>query len=57
MHHFWRVIQQNWNKDAKNVPLEILANMASIDICNYDSKLELKTMFKELFDAYTEIVK
>lgn len=48
--------KEYWD-DPQTVPLEIFANIASIDIVGYDSKIELETMFSDLFDAYKVIVR
>ena len=49
--------KEYWEKDARHVPLEVFANLASIDIVGNDSKIEFETMFKELFDTYKVMVK
>lgn len=45
-----------WEKED-NVALEIFANISSIDIIGNNSRDEFKTMLKELYESYKEVVK
>lgn len=49
-------LAEYWKEDGKNVPLEIFANIAGIDILDYDSKAEFDGFLKELYDAYRGLV-
>lgn len=44
-----------WKENSTNLYLEIFANMASIDLLNYDSKAEFNGILKELYQAYKEL--
>lgn len=43
-------------KDNKYMCIEIFANISSINVIGYDSKMELTGILKELEDAYTGVV-
>ena len=44
-----------WKEDPENQYLEIFANIASIDLLNYDSKAEFDGILEELYQAYKEL--
>ena len=43
-----------WNEDPRNKPMEIFANLSSIDVLELDEKEDI---LKELFEAYKELIK
>ena len=43
-----------WNEDPRNKPMEIFANLSSIDVLKLEEKEEI---LKELFEAYKELIK
>lgn len=45
-----------WQESRMNVCKEIFANMVSIDVMDYTSKVEFNGILKEIYDAYKEIV-
>ena len=42
--------------DDTNVMLEVFANLNSIEILGYDSIVEIKKIFPELYAAYKEVI-
>lgn len=46
-----------WQEDISISYLEIFANIASIDVLNYDSKEEFSNILKEIYEAYKELMK
>ena len=45
-----------WEDDAINVPMEVFANISSIDIIGGEVKAEFDTLLKELYEVYKEMV-
>ena len=43
-----------WNEDPRNKPMEIFANLSSIDVLELEEKEDI---LKELFEAYKELIK
>lgn len=43
-----------WNEDPRNKPMEIFANLSSIDVLKLEEKEDI---LKELFEAYKELIK
>lgn len=48
--------EEKYWKDARNVPLEIFANLSYIDIIDKEKHTEFKSVFNELIEAYLEVV-
>nr|DAU68306.1 MAG TPA: minor capsid protein [Caudoviricetes sp.] len=48
--------EEKYWKDARNVPLEIFANLSYIDIIDKEQHSEFKSVFKDLIEAYLEVV-
>ena len=43
-----------WDEDLRNKPMEIFANLSSIDVLELEEKEDI---LKELFEAYKELIK
>lgn len=48
--------EKEYWKDAQNIPLEIFANLSYIDIIDKEQHSEFKSVFKDLIEAYLEVV-
>lgn len=45
-----------WENNPDYVAMELFANIASIDVMDYDSKAEFHGLLEELYEAYKELV-
>ena len=46
-----------WENNPDYVAMELFANIASIDVMDYDSKAEFHGLLEELYEAYKELVR
>lgn len=45
-----------WKKSIDNIPLEVFADISSIDVLDDKSKVEFESLLKELYESYMEMV-
>lgn len=46
--------KEYWSEDAAHVPMEIFADLSSIDVLDLDEKEEI---LQDIFAAYEEVIK
>lgn len=45
-----------WKESIDNIPLEVFADISSIDVLDDKSKVEFESLLKELYESYMEMV-
>lgn len=45
-----------WKENSNNIPLEVFADISSIDVLGDKSKVEFESLLKEIYESYMEMV-